>query len=116
MDLSKEIDVEQIEKYELRKVAMVNSTIVESPPENNLFERHSSFDKLIIITAGWSLIQSIKKRFGECWSKEYLGELQTRKKWKLPQSNLKRGQLVMLYHRPTGNGCSHLTTPKKTFF
>ncbi|GFV21971.1 integrase catalytic domain-containing protein [Trichonephila clavipes] len=44
----------------------------------------------------WSLIQSLKNRFWKRWSKEYLGELQARKKWRLPLSNLKLGQLVML--------------------
>ncbi|GFS86561.1 integrase catalytic domain-containing protein [Trichonephila clavipes] len=39
---------------------------------------------------------SLKNRFWKRWSKEYLGELQARKKWKLPLSNLKLGQLVML--------------------
>ncbi|GFW72420.1 integrase catalytic domain-containing protein [Trichonephila clavipes] len=50
----------------------------------------------ISLSSRWSLIQSLKNRFGKRWSKEYLGELQARKKWRLPLSNLKLGQLVML--------------------
>ncbi|GFT91480.1 integrase catalytic domain-containing protein [Trichonephila clavipes] len=51
LDFSKEIDIEQIGKYELRKETMVNSTTIESPPDNNLIKRYSSFDTLIITTA-----------------------------------------------------------------
>ncbi|GFS65861.1 uncharacterized protein TNCV_390871 [Trichonephila clavipes] len=54
LDFSKEIDIEQIGKYELRKETMVNSTTIESPPDNNLIKRYSSFDTLIITTA-WCL-------------------------------------------------------------
>ncbi|GFX47237.1 integrase catalytic domain-containing protein [Trichonephila clavipes] len=50
----------------------------------------------ISLSSRWSLIQSLKNRFWKRWSKEYLGELQARKKWRLPLSNLKLGQLVML--------------------
>ncbi|GFW51669.1 integrase catalytic domain-containing protein [Trichonephila clavipes] len=50
----------------------------------------------ISLSSRWSLIQSLKNRFWERGSKEYLGELQARKKWKLPLSNLKLGQLLML--------------------
>ncbi|GFW70714.1 hypothetical protein TNCV_2922691 [Trichonephila clavipes] len=51
LDFSKEIDIEQIGIYELRKETMVNSTTIESPPDNNLIKRYSSFDTLIITTA-----------------------------------------------------------------
>ncbi|GFT83347.1 uncharacterized protein TNCV_1555611 [Trichonephila clavipes] len=54
LDFSKEVDIEQIGKYELRKETMVNSTTIESPPDNNLIKRYSSFDTLIITTA-WCL-------------------------------------------------------------
>ncbi|GFW74357.1 uncharacterized protein TNCV_2412561 [Trichonephila clavipes] len=54
LDFSKEIDIEQIGKYELRKETMVNSTTIESPPDNNLIKRYSLFDTLIITTA-WCL-------------------------------------------------------------
>ncbi|KAF8788533.1 hypothetical protein HNY73_006564 [Argiope bruennichi] len=50
----------------------------------------------ISLSSRWSLIQSLRSKFGERWSQEYLNSLQFRAKWKLPQLNIKPGQLVLL--------------------
>ncbi|XP_055948609.1 uncharacterized protein LOC129981696 [Argiope bruennichi] len=44
----------------------------------------------------WSLIQSLRSKFWKRWSQEYLNSLQSRAKWKLPELNIKPGQLVLL--------------------
>ncbi|XP_055924888.1 uncharacterized protein LOC129956901 [Argiope bruennichi] len=50
----------------------------------------------ISLSSRWSLIQSLRSKFWKRWSQEYLNSLQSRAKWKLPQLNIKPGQLVLL--------------------
>lgn len=41
-------------------------------------------------------LQKMMQHFWDRWSKEYLCELQTRNKWKMPQENVKAGDVVIL--------------------
>ncbi|XP_055931694.1 uncharacterized protein LOC129962029 isoform X2 [Argiope bruennichi] len=50
----------------------------------------------ISLSSRWSLIQSLRSKFWKRWSQEYLNSLQSRAKWKLPELNIKPGQLVLL--------------------
>ncbi|GFV23114.1 integrase catalytic domain-containing protein [Trichonephila clavipes] len=44
----------------------------------------------------WKLIQSLRDKFWNRWSTEYLPHLQTRAKWSLQNPNLMENQLVLL--------------------
>ncbi|GFY44062.1 integrase catalytic domain-containing protein [Trichonephila inaurata madagascariensis] len=44
----------------------------------------------------WKLIQSVRNKFWNRWSTEYLTHLQTRAKWSVQHPNLKVNQLVLL--------------------
>lgn len=44
----------------------------------------------------WQAITSMNERFWKVWSCDYLRSLQTRNKWRLPQSNVKEGAIVLL--------------------
>ncbi|KFM82388.1 Alpha-tocopherol transfer protein-like protein, partial [Stegodyphus mimosarum] len=44
----------------------------------------------------WDLLQKMRKDFCKSWFKAYLSSLQTRKKWKDTQPNLKIGDIVLL--------------------
>ncbi|GFU46835.1 integrase catalytic domain-containing protein [Trichonephila clavipes] len=44
----------------------------------------------------WKLIQSLRDKFWNRWSTEYLTHLQTRAKWSLQNPNLMENQLVLL--------------------
>ncbi|GFV19969.1 integrase catalytic domain-containing protein [Trichonephila clavipes] len=44
----------------------------------------------------WKLIQSLRDKFWNRWSTEYLTHLQTRAKWSVQNTNLMENQLVLL--------------------
>ncbi|GFY71790.1 integrase catalytic domain-containing protein [Trichonephila inaurata madagascariensis] len=44
----------------------------------------------------WKLIQSLRNKFWNRWSTEYLTHLQTRAKWSVQNPNLMENQLVLL--------------------
>lgn len=44
----------------------------------------------------WSMMQQCYELFWRAWSHDYLQSLQQRSKWRLPQPNVKKGQLVLL--------------------
>ncbi|GFY37846.1 integrase catalytic domain-containing protein [Trichonephila inaurata madagascariensis] len=44
----------------------------------------------------WKFIQSLRNKFWNHWSTEYLSHLQTRAKWSVQNPNLRENQLVLL--------------------
>lgn len=57
-------------------------------PEPNILEKN--------VVKHWELVQQQAQKFWEIWSKSYLHELQTRKKWRTVENNVKVGQIAIL--------------------
>lgn len=45
----------------------------------------------------WQLTQKIFQDLWKRWRNEYLAQLTTRSKWKIPQSNIKLGDIVLIH-------------------
>ncbi|XP_035222980.1 uncharacterized protein LOC118195765 [Stegodyphus dumicola] len=63
--------------------------VILSPPELPLTSPAN-------IRNRWDLLQKMRKDFCKSWTKAYLSSLQTRKKWKDTQPNMKIGDIVLL--------------------
>ena len=49
----------------------------------------------------WRRVQQLTQRFWDCWSTDYLQQLQKRVKWKEPQSSINVGDIVLIRREAT---------------
>ena len=64
--------------------------ILKLPPQPSLLDvAENRLDR-------WQKLQQMTQHFWSRWKKEYLNRLQTRPKWMTPQSNIEKGELVVV--------------------